>query len=92
MKSGQPPFGICAKLTHNARRPPRLITVDGKVVEFGGYAAVQKAARAYRRSAGLAYKPVTTYVKAEKAVLEGLGVDARAQAHFGHHGSTWILQ
>ena len=92
MKSGQQPFDICAKLTHNARRPPRLITVDGKVVEFGGHAAAQKAARAYMRSAGLTYEPATTYVKAEKAVLEGLGADARARVHFGHHGSNGILQ
>lgn len=44
------------------------------------------------RSAGLACKPVTTYVKAEKAVLEGLGVDARARVHFGHRGSNAIPQ
>ncbi len=92
MKSGQQPFDICAKLTHNARRPPRLITVDGKVVEFGGRAAAQKAPRAYMRSAGLTYEPATTYVKAEKAVLEGLGAAARARVHFGHHGSNGILQ
>ncbi|MEO8546109.1 MAG: hypothetical protein ABI434_21165 [Burkholderiaceae bacterium] len=92
MNSGQQPFGICAKLTHSARRPPRLITVDGKVVEFGVQATAQKAARAHMRFTGLAYKPVTTYVKAENAVLEGLGADARARIHFGQHGSNGILQ
>lgn len=66
--------------------------VDGKVVEFGGHAAALKTARAYMRSAGLAYKPVTTNVKAEKAVLEGPGADARARVHFGRHGSNGILQ
>jgi hypothetical protein len=45
-----------------SRAPPGRITVDGKVVEFGGHAAAEKAARAYMRSPGLAYKPVTTYV------------------------------
>jgi hypothetical protein len=44
------------------------------------------------RSAGLADKPVTTYVKAEKPVLEELGADAHVRVHFGHHGSTGILQ
>jgi len=85
MKSGQQPFGICARGSRTTLEGPRLISVDG-------HAAAQKAACAYMRSAGLAYKLVTTNVKAEKADLEGLGADARARVHSGHRGSNGILQ
>jgi hypothetical protein len=70
----------------------RLIRMAARSSRFGGHASAQKAARAYMRSAGLAYKPVTTYVKAEKAVLEGLDADAGARVHFGRHGSNGILR
>ena len=47
---------------------PRLIPVDGRgVVEFGGFAPAQEAARAYMRQAGLPYNPPTKYAKIDPA-------------------------
>lgn len=46
---------------------PRIVEVDGKSVEFGGFAPAQKAARDYMKSIGLPYNPPTDYVKVDKA-------------------------
>jgi hypothetical protein len=60
---------------------PTPVEVNGKPVEFGPFLPAHKAAERYMRSRGLAYKPLTTYQKVDRARAERIADEYDRMEH-----------